>query len=233
MMKNKLMLVVNILYSLFAVLFTIVSILINFNGNVVPCIIAILLMIITIIGLWYLYLSKLPKQGITILQVKSILKYIALTIALFVILIFLVALQDCANNIFVPGDQKTEVSPAERMRVVLPIVGLMVFTTIYFVFYQIFMVMFRKEKFKKGLVLIFTILHVLLTVMILADFVMSITGISGFITQVFTNNGENVNMIAKVLAYICELAYVSVYGITSYMLINKYIQISKENKING
>lgn len=67
MMKNKLMLVVNILYSLFAVLFTIVSILINFNGNVVPCIIAILLMIITIIGLWYLYLSKLPKQGITIL----------------------------------------------------------------------------------------------------------------------------------------------------------------------
>lgn len=233
MMKNKLMLVVNILYSLFAVLFTIVSILINFNGNVVPCIIAILLMIITIIGLWYLYLSKLPKQGITILQVKSILKYIALTIALFVILIFLVALQDCANNIFVPGDQKTNVSPTERMRVVLPIVGLMVFTTIYFVFYQIFMVMFRKEKLKKGLVLIFTILHVLLTVMILADFVMSITGISGFITQVFTNNGENVNMIAKVLAYICELAYVSVYGITSYMLINKYIQISKENKING
>lgn len=67
MMKNKLMLVVNILYSLFAVLFTIVSILINFNGNVVPCIIAILLMIITIIGFWYLYLSKLPKQGITIL----------------------------------------------------------------------------------------------------------------------------------------------------------------------
>ena len=86
---------------------------------------------------------------------------------------------------------------------------------------------------QQGLVLIFTILHVLLTVMILADLVMSITGISGFITQVFTNNGENVNMIAKVLAYICELAYVSVYGITSYMLINKYIQISKENKING
>lgn len=233
MKKTKLMLIVNILYSLFAVLFTVVSILIGFNGNIVPCVIAILLMIITIIGLWYLYLSKLPKPGITILQVKSILKYIALIVALFVILIFLVAVQDCANNIFVPGDQKTDVSPAERMRVVFPILGLMIFTTIYFVFYQIFMVMLRKDKFKKVLVLIFTILHVLLTVMIFVDLVMSIIGVSGFITQVFTNNGENVNMLAKVLAYICELSYVSVYGITSYMLISKYIQISKENKING
>lgn len=235
-MKNK-MTLLSSLYSCFG-LFYLLFFIIGIAGqmeiaNFIITLIPLLFIIMTSISLWLLTVEKNTKAALILLRVKGILKYIYIIAASIFICFLLLIIQDCSHSI---GSPDANLSFIDKAKIVYPFTLLILFATIYLVFYNIMLSIVNNENPNKALMTIYGCLNICIIIILVVLGIINIIkkeGIYISIVSYVINNANNfgyIVFIGMIIIYIAMLSY------SIYLLFNKINQCKNiqtiDNEIN-
>lgn len=223
--KNNLI-ILNSLYSAFALfLFSLIVITILTNStdtsNIALVITFFVLICLTVLGLWLLLVPKATRAGLVLLRVQAILKYIFIILMCLVLMLFIFAIQDCANSLF---KQNTEEIPSiGRFQASYIFIIIMVYATSYFIFYNIMLSVVKKDKPNKAIIIIYAIHNIVIILTCLVLSVYNIIKRSGFITEIVNSfiGGNIPPVVGYILTIMMLLCLLATLGMASYILLEK------------
>lgn len=212
--KNLYLLILNIIHStLILGLYTfLVSYYMTGEGNIPLFLIIFVITILSVIGMWLLYILPSAKAALIILRIKSILKVI-FTISFIVVLLFLLLIvQECSHSF---GSNKGEVQLEDKLSIIIPFLVMIGFSIFYFVIYQIILVYIKKQKVNKPIYIMTFICNVILFIFIGLYLCFSLIEVQiGFITfsddfLSIDNNLTKLIFIGVILLYLVYKSYLS------------------------
>ncbi len=230
MRKNRNLLILNILYSVFAAILIIGSFLGKINRDSFFTIVFIIFVVLTLIGMWLLYATDKIKSAIVILKINNILKYLTIigTFTIVTLLAFMV--QDCAANIF--KDEPVDVTFSDRLKILVITVPIVIFATIYFICTLRFLTKLKKNNLTKGISIYYASLNIFLGLALIIDLILSYTIhqslLSSYMNYLKISSLDNNTIVVfiKVLFTLGELIYAGALLLKSYLVIdnlkNKY-----------
>lgn len=224
MKKNKNLLNLNILYSSFALLFFIGTVLSGFANQVFVTIISIIIIPLTLVGMWLLYVKDNPKSGITVLNINYVLKFICIVAFLIFFTLIVFVFQDCGASINKGDGAKVDFK--ERLKVIAITLPIFIATCIYIMTSMRFLKSVSKDKVKKSLSITYSVINIMFAVGLVVDliltFVIKKSLVYSYINLLNISNIENsVSLLPFVTIFVVgEIIYIAISIFKSYLVLN-------------
>lgn len=216
MQKNKSLLIINILYTLFS-LILLGSSLAAGLGSIVLFICILVFLVLSLTGYWLFFAKDNHNVSITLLKINHVLKYIFCIVCLAAFALFIFAIQDCGAGL---GD--TKVTFGDRLKVLIVVVPAIALLTVYFICAIRYLSKLKTATISKSLSIIFAIMNIIMGIALIVDCVLSfVTHSSLLLTYLDNLKSPNPEMLFIILLSIGEVIYASIQIFKAVLIIKK------------
>ena len=198
---NRNLLLLAILYSVFSVVSLVLAI-ISTDNNIFIILLIFALLVLSLVGVWLFSVGK-KKTALLLFKIYNYLIYITTMVVLAIILLVVIAIQDC-----ILGCNNIDVTPIKRFTAIWPIILLMIYTTVTMVGYNRFYNKVKKEEVSKKLGWTIISFNSIYVVLLILNIIFSFLYI------------DSIN----ILLIISELLYIAIQINSTYIIFNKYLK---------